>query len=146
MQDLAPSRSASGAARHTALHAGLLAVAGIQLVTGLALALTPHAFYDAIADFGPRNEHDLRDMAAFYLASAVVLAVAAGRPSWRAPALAMVGLQFGLHALNHLLDVGDADPSWIGPFDLLSLVAGTLLIVALYRTADRDDVQAGRRR
>jgi hypothetical protein len=140
MQHIVPSP----AARASALRAGLLAVAGVQLVTGLALALTPGAFYDAIADFGPRNEHDLRDMAAFYLASAVVLAIAAGRPSWRAPALALVGLQFGLHALNHLLDVGNADPGWIGPFDLATLVLGALLIGGLYREAARDDARGGR--
>jgi hypothetical protein len=142
MQHLA----SSPAARAVPLRAGLLALAGIQLITGLWLAIAPGSFYTAIADFGPRNEHDLRDMAAFYIASAIVLGVAAQRPSWRAPALALVGLQFLLHALNHLVDVGDADPSWVGPFDLLSLVAGTLLIAALYRAADRDDVRTGRRR
>jgi hypothetical protein len=142
MQQLAPTP----AARTPAMRAGLLALSAVQLITGLALALTPGAFYDAIADFGPRNEHDLRDMAAFYVASAIVLAVAAGRPSWRAPALALVGLQFGLHAANHLADVGGADPSWVGPFDLVSLAAGTLLIRALYRAADRDDRREGRGR
>ena len=116
---------------------GLWALAGVQLVTGLALALTPRVFYRAIADFGPRNEHDLRDMAAFYLASAVVLALAAGRPSWRAPALALVGLQYALHVLNHLADIGNAHPSWVGPFDVLSLGALTLLVAALYREASR---------
>jgi hypothetical protein len=141
MQRPAPSRPAAGA---PVLRTGILAIAGVQLVTGLWLAVAPGAFYDAIADFGPRNEHDLRDMAAFYLASAIVLAVAANRPSWRAPALALVGLQFALHALNHLVDVADADPSWVGPFDLLALLAGTALIWALYRSADRADAEARR--
>ncbi|HWH96251.1 MAG TPA: DUF4345 family protein [Baekduia sp.] len=141
MQRLAPSRSAAGA---PVLRVGLLAVAVVQLATGLWLAIAPGSFYDAIADFGPRNEHDLRDMAAFYLASAIVLAVAARRPSWRAPALALVGLQFALHAVNHLVDIADADPSWVGPFDLVSLLAGTALILALYRSADGADAQAGR--
>jgi hypothetical protein len=140
MQHLAPSH----AARTSVLRVGLLAVAGVQLVTGLILAVTPGVFYDALADFGPRNEHDLRDMAAFYLASAVVLAVAAGRASWRAPALALVGLQFALHAVNHLVDVGDADPSWVGPLDLVTLAAGALLLGGLYRAAARDDAAAGR--
>lgn len=140
MQPLA----SSPAARATALRAGLLGLAGVQLVTGLLLAFTPHAFYDAIADFGPRNEHDLRDMAAFYLASAVVLAVAAGRRSWRTPALALVGLQLALHAINHLVDVGKSDPSWVGPFDLVTLAALALLVGALYRGAARDDAEAGR--
>lgn len=140
MQPLA----SSPAARASTLRAGLWALSGVQLVTGLALAFTPRVFYDAIADFGPRNEHDLRDMAAFYLASAVVLAVAAGRPSWRAPALALVGLQYTLHALNHLADVGDAHPSWVGPFDLLTLGALALLVGGLYRVAGREDAEAGR--
>src|SRR4051794_35456726 len=141
MQHLAPSPVARSSGP---LRVGLLAIAAVQLVTGLWLAIAPGAFYDTIADFGPRNEHDLRDMAAFYLASAVVLGVAVNRPSWRAPALALVGLQFGLHAVNHLLDVGDADPSWVGWFDLLSLAAGTVLIWALYRSAARDDAEAAR--
>jgi hypothetical protein len=139
MQHIVPSP----AARTTALRAGVLAVAGVQLVTGLLLALTPGVFYDAIADFGPRNEHDLRDMAAFYLASAIVLAVAAGRPSWRAPALALVGLQFALHALNHLIDVGNADPGWVGPFDLATLALGVLLLGGLYRAAAHEDDARG---
>jgi hypothetical protein len=132
----------SPAARATALRAGVLAVAAVQLVLGLALALTPRGFYDAAGDFGPRNEHDFRDMAAFYLASAIVLAVAAQRPSWRAPALALVGLQFALHALNHLLDVGNADPGWIGPLDLVALALGALALGGLYRAAARDDAPA----
>jgi hypothetical protein len=139
MQHIAPSP----AARTTALRAGVLAVAGVQLVTGLLLALAPGAFYDALADFGPRNDHDLRDMAAYYLASAVALAIAAGRPSWRAPVLALVGLQFGLHALNHLVDVGKADPGWVGPLDLAMLASGVVLLGALYRAAARDDDARG---
>jgi hypothetical protein len=128
---------ASTPAAARALRAGLPALAAVQLVTGLMLALAPRAFFSAIADFGPRNLHDLRDMAAFYLASAIVLAIAAARPAWRAPALALVGLQYGLHALNHLLDIGRSDPGWVGPFDLASLAAGTLLVAALYREASR---------
>jgi hypothetical protein len=141
MQHLASSRPAADA---PVLRTGILAVAAVQLATGLWLAAAPGAFYDALADFGPRNDHDLRDMAAFYLASAVVLAISARRPSWRAPALALVGLQFALHALNHLLDVGDADPSWVGPLDLVTLAAGGALLWALFRAADRADVEAGR--
>lgn len=141
MRHIAPSP----AARSSALRAGVLAVAGVQLVTGLLLALTPGVFYDALADFGPRNDHDLRDMAAFYLASAVVLVIAAGRPSWRAPALALVGLQFAIHAINHLIDVGDADPGWVGPLDLATLALGAVLLGGLYRAAAREDDARGLR-
>jgi hypothetical protein len=138
MQPLAPSPAV---ARGSALRAGVLALAAVQLLQGLLLAFASGAFYDAVADFGPRNDHDLRDMAAFYLASAAVLAVAAGRPSWRAPALALVGLQFGLHAVNHLVDVGGSDPGWVGPFDVVTLALGALVIGALYRAAAQQEAQ-----
>jgi hypothetical protein len=136
MQHLAPS---SPAARASALRAGLAALAAAQLVQGLLLALAPSAFYDAVANFGPQNDHDLRDMSAFYLASAVVLALSVTRPSWRAPALALVGLQFALHTLNHVLDAGASDPSWIGPFDAVTLALAVLLIGWLYRAASRPE-------
>jgi hypothetical protein len=130
--------------QQTPLRAGLWALAGVQLVTGLWLALSPRTFYSALADFGARNTHDLRDMSAFYLASAVVLAISTARPSWRAPALALVGLQFALHALNHLLDVGNSSPGWVGPFDLLSIAAGAALVAWMFRAADRADREAAR--
>jgi hypothetical protein len=138
MQPIAPSPSP---ARASALRAGVLALAAVQLVQGLLLAFASGAFYDAVADFGPRNDHDLRDMSAFYLASAAVLAVAAARPSWRAPALALVGLQFALHAVNHLVDVGDGDPGWVGPLDVVTLALGALVIGWLYRAAARQETQ-----
>jgi hypothetical protein len=135
MHPLSPSLSA----RTSVLRTGVLAVAGAQLATGAILALAPGAFYDAVANFGARNDHDLRDMAAFYVASAVVLAIAAGRPSWRAPVLALVGLQYALHALNHLVDAGGSDPGWVGPLDLVTLAAGAVLVLALYRSAAREE-------
>jgi hypothetical protein len=100
-----------------------------QLGLGALMALVPGTFFDAVADFGVRNDHYLRDVATFYLAFGAVLLLAVNRPTWRAPALAFGALQYGLHALNHLLDIGDADPGWIGPFDFVSLavVAGVFL-------------------
>jgi hypothetical protein len=108
----------------------ILLILGVgQLGLGALMALAPGAFFEAVADFGVRNDHFLRDVATFYLAFGVVLLVAVGRPAWRAPALALGALQYGLHALNHLLDIGDADPGWVGPFDFVSLavVAGVFL-------------------
>lgn len=132
-----PLASSSPAARASALVTGIWALAGVQLLIGLSQAAAPGRFYDAIANFGGRSDHTLRDVSSYYLASAVALAIAARRPSWRAPVLAVVGLQYVLHALNHLLDVGQADPSWVGPFDLVSLVVGALLIGWLYREASQ---------
>jgi hypothetical protein len=131
-------RRAVGRAGADRLRPALAALAALQLGTGLFLAVAPGAFYDAIANFGPENHHDLRDMSAFYLASAVVLWVSLTRRSWRAPVLALVGLQYALHALNHLLDVGDADPGWIGPFDLVALALGAALVALAFRSAEED--------
>jgi hypothetical protein len=119
------------------LRLSLLALAAAQLVIGGWLALDPGGFYDALADFGPRSDHALRDTAAFYLAAAVALFLAADRRSWRVPVLALVGLQYGFHSINHLIDVGDADPSWVGWFDLLSLAAVGAFIVFALRAAGR---------
>lgn len=134
--------ASSPTSRATWMRPALLAFAAASLAQGLLLVLAPGAFYDAIADFGPRNDHDLRDMAAFYLASAPVLAIAAGRPSWRAPVLALVTLQYALHALNHLLDAGNGDPAWVGPFDAMSLAAAAFVLALMLRTALRAEAGA----
>jgi hypothetical protein len=130
-----PVSPSTAAARASVLRAGTLAVAGVQLAQGLLLAFASGSFYTAVANFGPQNDHDLRDMSAFYFASAVVLAVAAGRPSWRAPALALTALQIALHAVNHLVDVSGSDPGWVGPFDTVSLALGALVVGWLFRLA-----------
>jgi hypothetical protein len=131
--------ASSPTARAAGMRAGLLALAFTQLALGLWLAVAPGAFYDALAGFGTRNDHFLRDNAAFYLASAPVLAVAASRASWRAPVLALVGLQYALHTVNHLIDVGDSDPSWVGPFDLVSLAVAAVVIGVMFLAALRDE-------
>jgi hypothetical protein len=144
MQHVAPSPSpSSSTARTSALKAGLIGLAATQLALGLILAFAPGAFYDALANFGARDDHLLRDNATYYLASAPVLLIAAARPSWRAPVLALVGLQYGLHAINHLADMGRSEPAWVGPFDLVTLAAGAALIAFLLRAALRDE-EAGR--
>ena len=69
------SLASSPAGRASALTAGIWALAGVQAVIGLAQVLAPGSFYDAVANFGPRNDHFLRDVASYYLASAAALAV-----------------------------------------------------------------------
>ena len=100
---------------------GLMVLGVLQLLTGLALVIAPGAFYEAIANFGSRNDHFLRDYGTYYLATGVALLMATSRPSWRVPVLFVVTIQYGLHALNHLLDIGDSDPGWVGPADFLLL-------------------------
>jgi hypothetical protein len=111
-----------GAAGERRVRQALLALGVGQLGLGGLLAVAPGAFFDAIADYGVRNDHFLRDISTLYLALGVTLLLAADRPSWRVPVLAVGAIQYALHALNHLLDIGDADPGWVGPFNFVTLV------------------------
>lgn len=120
------------------LAVGVGAFAVLQLLTGLFMAVAPHAFFKHIGPFGTINTHYIRDLATFYLANGFILAVAVRRPSWRVPALALTTVQFALHSLNHLLDIEKAHPAWNGYFDFFSLTAATLLLAWLWREAARE--------
>jgi hypothetical protein len=118
-----------------ALPAGVASLAAAQVALGLWMVLAPRSFYDALGPFGPFNDHYVRDVSTWQLAFGVALAVAVRRPSWRAPLLGFAVLQFGLHTVNHLIDVGDADPGWVGIFDVVVLGLSTVLLAGLLRGA-----------
>jgi hypothetical protein len=106
----------------------LIAVAIGQLALGLALWLAPGFFHDEIGPYGPRNDHYMADLATFYLALGAVALVAVRRVSWRVPVLAFALIHYALHSLNHLIDVGESDPSWLGPVNFAALLLSTLLL------------------
>lgn len=106
----------------------LLVFALGQIVLGLLLWLTPGFFFESIGPYGERNDHYMGDVASWYLALGAVALVALRRESWRVPVLAFAFVQYALHSLNHLIDVGEADPSWLGPANLASLLLTTLLL------------------
>jgi hypothetical protein len=58
----------------------------------------------------------------------VAALLAAARSTWRVPVLAITLLQFSLHSLNHLLDMGQAEPGWLGPANALVLVSATVAL------------------
>ena len=111
----------------------LLVFALIQLVLGLLLWLTPGFFFESIGPYGTRNDHYMGDLAGWYLALGAVALVALRRASWRIPVLTLAFVQYALHSVNHLIDVGEADPSWLGPANLASLVLTTLLLAWMLR-------------
>jgi hypothetical protein len=118
----------------------LLVVFGVtQLALGLFLAIAPGAFFDAIGPFGTRNDHYMRDLSTFYIALGVAGLVAVRRPAWRVPVLAIATVEFVLHALNHLLDIGESDPSWNGPVTFVAVAAGAALIGWMLWAAARED-------
>ena len=112
----------------------LLLFIGIsQLALGAWQAISPGTFFDAVADFGQRNDHYLRDVSTFTLALGVALIISARKPSWRVPVLAYATLQYAFHSINHLIDIGDADPDWIGPFDFITLAITAVLLAGVWR-------------
>jgi len=119
----------------SALRPALLALAAVNLVTGLAMALAPRAFFDEIAPFGAYNDHYIRDLATWTLAIAAAYALAAERPAGRGPVLAVGVVQGALHVANHVIDIGDTDPSWAGPVNVVVLGVYLAVLVWLLRSA-----------
>jgi hypothetical protein len=115
----------------------LAAFAAIQVVTGALLWLTPGFFFEEIGPYGTRNDHYMGDLATWYLALGAAAFVAVRHVSWRVPVLTLAFIQFALHAFNHLLDVGEADPEWLGPANLISLVLLTGLLAWMLQTERR---------
>ena len=106
----------------------LIAFAAGQFAIGLLLWLTPGFFYDEIGPYPPRNDHYMADVATFYIALGAVALASVSRERWRVPVLTLALIQYGLHSLNHLIDIGDAHPGWLGPANFVSLVLTTVLL------------------
>jgi hypothetical protein len=106
----------------------LFLLAAVQLFLGAFLVVAPGTFVDKLANYGSgADDHFLRDVGTFYLAMGTGLLLAVRRPSWRVPVLFLVTLQYALHTVNHLVDIGDADPGWLGPFNFFSLLLLTFV-------------------
>ncbi|MHB8241344.1 MAG: hypothetical protein ACYDHN_05085 [Solirubrobacteraceae bacterium] len=116
---------------------GLIAFAAYHFTIAALMVFAPHVFFTDIGPFGVQNDHYLRDTATFNLAFGAALLVAYRRVEWRTPVLCCVALQFGLHAVNHLADIGAAHPRWLGPADFISLALATAALVWLARESMR---------
>ena len=123
------------ASRERVVATATLVLGVVQVGLGLWMALAPRSFFDSIGGFGSYNDHYLRDVSTFYLALGIGLIVASRRPSRRVPVLGVALLQYAFHVVNHVVDVGDADPSWAGPFDVISLAAGAAAFALLLAVA-----------
>jgi hypothetical protein len=106
----------------------IIALLGLgQLAFACWIMFATQSFGETVASFDGFNTHDLRDFATFYLALGFVLLVAAVRPAWRFPLLVLAALENAFHTINHAVDVGDSDPSWLGPIELTALLLATAL-------------------
>ncbi len=124
----------------------LLILGAVQLAIGLLMALAPATFFREVGPYPPRNDHYVRDMASWELALAAAAFLAATRPAWRVPVLTVALVHYALHAVNHVLDVSDAEPRWIGPLNLASGAAGAVVLAILLRRAAGADPPAERAR
>ena len=109
-----------------------------HLLEGLYMLLAPGSFYSRIGTYGVENTHYVGDVGSFVLAFGVALLLAAGRPSWRTPVLAVGALWYAVHALNHLFDIGEARSTTRGVIDTLLLALGALLLAWLANVAQRE--------
>jgi hypothetical protein len=119
----------------------LVVFAAVQIVLGLLLWLTPGFFYDEIGPYGVRNDHYMGDLATWYLALGGVALASVSRVSWRVPVLVLAFAQYALHSFNHLLDIGDANPSWLGPGNFVSLLLATALLGWLLQSERRAETR-----
>jgi hypothetical protein len=119
------------------VRAGLIAFAAYHFAIAALMIFAPHTFFTDVGPFGVQNNHYLRDTASFELAFGIALVLAYRRVSWRTPILCCVTLQFALHAINHLVDIGAAHPYWLGPFDVATLTLATLALAWLTRESTR---------
>jgi hypothetical protein len=113
-----------------------------QLALAAWMIVSPGSFFDAVAGFGVQNNHYIRDNATFPLAIGVGLLIAAGRPSWRFPVLVVAAVWYLAHAVNHLVDIGESDPDWVGPADFVVILVSGLALLWLALVAARSDVRA----
>jgi hypothetical protein len=90
--------------------------------------ISPGSFFDAVGPFGASNSHYTRDVGTFTLALGVAFAIAYRSPAWRPGVVGYALLQYAFHAVNHLADIGNADPGWVGPLDF-ALLAGTVPVL-----------------
>jgi hypothetical protein len=133
-QDAPPQRAAPAAPRakpERIIVAGIAVFGATYLGLGIWMAAAPHTFFTALGPFQTYNSHYIRDTATFHLAIGFGFVLALRNVSLRAPMLAIAAVQFGLHSVNHLVDIDSAHPAWVGYFDFFSLAAATLQLAWL---------------
>ena len=122
---------------------GLAAFALINIIIALFAVIDPSGFYDSVGPFPPENDHYIRDAAGAMQGSlGVAMGIAVFRRSWRIGVLGYGLLHFGFHAVNHLVDIGEADPESVGVADFVGLAIGALTLGWLLMRAVREERDA----
>jgi hypothetical protein len=119
------------------MRAVLVVLGLVQAASGALALVAPGTFYDEIGHYGVENSHYVGDVGAFVLAFGIAVLVAAQRPAWRVPVLVVGALWYGLHAINHAFDVGEARSDARGIFDTVYIALGVVLFAYLAWAAAR---------
>jgi hypothetical protein len=112
-------------------------IAAYHVVTGGLALVAPDTFFDEIGKYGVENSHYVGDVGAFMLAFGLALAIAVVRPAWRAPLLWLGALWYGIHAINHAFDTGEARSEGRGWGDTILIALGAVLSAWLARVSER---------
>jgi hypothetical protein len=128
----------------------LLVASAYHLLLGAFMFFAPGGFYDSLAEYPPENHHFIKDLATFYIALGVVLYISVRRRTWRVPVLFFATLEYAIHAINHLVDVGEAASDGKGWFNFFAITLLTLILVALttfaWRVHPEPDAEPERKR
>ena len=108
-----------------------------NVVNGLWMLVDPvhwyHTLPAGVPDFGPLNEHFVRDIGCIYLLLGLALVIGAFRLSLRAPSCGAAAAFSLLHAVVHVFDTARGfvglEHWWI---DLPGVYAPALIVTALY--------------
>ena len=115
-----------------------LALSGAYLLaSGLLALIAPDTFFDDIGRYGVENSHYVGDVGAFLAAAGIGVLLSVNRPAWRGPLLWVGAVWFGLHALNHLFDIGEARSDARGILDTVLLALGAIGAAYLARVSER---------
>jgi hypothetical protein len=120
------------------LPALLVSYAVLHVALGAWQLISPGSFFDAVGPFGSSNAHYTRDVGTFTLALGAAFAIAYQRPAWRPGVVGYALLQYAFHAVNHLADIGQADPGWVGPLDFALLAVTTVVLAWTLRAVLRE--------
>jgi hypothetical protein len=114
-----------------------------NLANGIWMLIDPvHWYYNlpaGVPDFGPLNEHFVRDIGCIFFILGAALALAAYAPRWRVAACALNAAFYVLHALVHVVDTlrGLVGPEhWM--IDMSGIyVPALIMVVVTYALARR---------
>ncbi|HEX6390859.1 MAG TPA: hypothetical protein VFZ89_15470 [Solirubrobacteraceae bacterium] len=112
----------------------LAALGATQLALAAWMVLFPHSFHDSLGSFGTFNVHFINDAATMNAGIGALLLCAARWEALRPGALFGGAFFFGFHAINHWVDVNDANGDlFVGLFDAISLTGLAATCAVYYR-------------